>query len=214
MSHPLTVTLCLAILAPSAFTLLARAPQAETAGHPAEEAAIKAIVAERWMGGWNAHDAHQFSSMFDPDADFTNVRGQSASRQAEIEKFHAVAFERFFKQSHQTGEVTKIRFLRPDLAAVDIHWEMTGAIDNTGKPIPYRTGLADCIFTKSDGSWLVAVMHNAELTPWVQPPQKQEWQPTRSTCRDTLERRYRKSWASNLDRGFTCRMPRLMCLRS
>jgi uncharacterized protein (TIGR02246 family) len=172
VSHPLTVTLCLAILAPSAFTLLARAPQAETAGHPAEEAAIKAIVAERWMGGWNAHDAHQFSSVFAQDADFTNVRGQSASGQAEIEKFHAVAFERFFKQSHQTGEVTKIRFLRPDLAAVDIHWEMTGTVDNTGKPIPYRTGLADCIFTKSGGNWLVIVMHNAELTPWAQPPQK------------------------------------------
>lgn len=111
--------------------------------------------------------------MFAKDADFTNVRGQSASGQVEIEKFHAVAFERFFKQSHQTGEVTRIRFLRPDLAAVDIHWEMTGAVDNTGNPIPYRTGLADCIFTKSGGKWLVTIMHNAELTPWaVVPPQK------------------------------------------
>jgi ketosteroid isomerase-like protein len=103
VSYPLTVTFCLAILAPSAFNLLVHAQQAETAGHPADEAAIKAIVAERWMGGWNAHDAHQFSSVFAEDADFTNVRGQSASGQAEIEKFHAVAFEQFFKQSHQTA---------------------------------------------------------------------------------------------------------------
>jgi len=172
VSYPLSFTLCLAILAPSALTLLAHSQQAETAGHPADEAAIKAIVAERWMGGWNTHDAHQFSSIFAKDADFTNVRGQSASGQAEIEKFHAVAFERFFKQSHQTGEVTKIRFLRADLAAVDIHWEMAGAVDNTGKPIPYRTGLANCIFTKSGGEWLVTIMHNTELTPWTQAPQK------------------------------------------
>ena len=131
MSHPPAATCCL-LLAPSALSHLAHSQQAETAGHAADEAAIKAIVAERWMGGWNAHHAHQFSSMFTEDADFTNVRGQSASGQAEIDKFHAVAFERFFKQSHQTGEVTKIRFLQPDLAAVDIHWEMTGALDNTG----------------------------------------------------------------------------------
>lgn len=171
MSYSLAVTFCL-LLAPSALALWAHSQQAETAGNAADEAAIKAAIAERWMGGWNAHDAHQFSSIFAQDADFTNVRGQSASGQTEIEKFHTVAFERFFKQSHQTGEVTKIRFLRPDLAAVDIHWEMTGAVDNTGKTIPYRTGLADCIFTKSGGEWRVAVMHNTELTPWAQPPQK------------------------------------------
>ena len=109
--------------------------------------------------------------MFSEDADFTNVRGQSASGRADIEKFHAEVFERFFKQSHQTGEVTRIRFLRPDIAVVDLHWEMTGATDNAGKPVPYRSGLANCVFTKSGGEWLVTVMHNTELTPWVQPPQ-------------------------------------------
>lgn len=172
MSHPLTVIFFLALVIPAAFTLSAHAQQPDVAGHAADEAAIKTVVADRWMGGWNAHNAHQFSSVFAEDADFTNVRGQSASGRAEIEKFHAVAFERFFKQSHQTGEVTKIRFLRPDLAAVDIHWEMTGALDNAGKPAPYRTGIANCLFTKTGGEWLVTIMHNAELTPWVQPPQK------------------------------------------
>jgi uncharacterized protein (TIGR02246 family) len=172
VSHPFTVILFLGLVMPVAFTVLAGAQRLERAGHAADEAAIKSVVADRWMAGWNAHDAHQFCSVFAEDADFTNVRGQSASGRADIEKFHAQAFERFFKQSHQTGEVTKIRFLRPDLAAVDIHWEMTGAVDNTGKPIPYRTGLADCVFTKSGGEWRVTIMHNTELTPWVQPPQK------------------------------------------
>jgi uncharacterized protein (TIGR02246 family) len=172
VSHPLAVLFSFALLIPAASSFLGGAQPAETAGHAADEAAIKAVVDDRWMGGWNAHDARRFSSMFASDADFTNVRGQSASGQADIEKFHAVAFERFFKQSHQTGEVTKIRFLRPDLAAVDIRWEMTGAVDNTGNPSPYRTGLANCIFIKSGGDWLVAIMHNTELTPWVQPPQK------------------------------------------
>jgi hypothetical protein len=49
---------------------------------------------------------------------------------------------------------------------------MPGAVDNTGKPSPYRTGLANCIFIKSGGDWLVTLIHCAELTPWVQPPRK------------------------------------------
>ena len=172
MSHPLTLLFSLALLIPAACALLAGAQHAETARHAADETAIKAVVDDRWMGGWNAHGAHQFSSMFANDADFPHLRGQSASGQADIEKFHAAAFERFFKQRHQTGEVTEIRFLRPDLAAVDIHWEMRSAVENTGKPSSYRTGLAKCIFIKSGGDWLVTIMHNAELAPWVQPPQK------------------------------------------
>lgn len=165
MSHPLMITLSLAFLAPAVLTISANAQQSENVGHAADEAAIKAVVTDQWMAGWNAHDVHQFASMFSEDADFTNVLGMSASGRTEIEKFHVAVFERFFKHSHQTGEVTKIRFLRPDIAAVDVRWAMTGAVDEKGKPIPHRTGLANCVFTKSGGQWLVTIMHNMELTP-------------------------------------------------
>ena len=99
--------------------------------------------------------------MFSEDADFTNVLGMSASGRVSIEKFHVAVFERFFKHS----KVTKIRFLRPDIAAVDVRWQMTGAVDDKGDPIPHRTGLANCVFTKSGGEWLVTIMYNTELTP-------------------------------------------------
>ena len=71
MSRPLRVIFSLALLIPAASSLLAGAQHAETARHAADEAAIKAVVDERWMAGWNAHDPHQFSSMFANDADFT-----------------------------------------------------------------------------------------------------------------------------------------------
>jgi uncharacterized protein (TIGR02246 family) len=165
MSHPLTFTVFIALLTTAILTILAGGQQSEIAGHAADETAIRAIVADRWMAGWNAHNVHQFASMFSEDADFTNVLGMSASGRVSIEKFHVAVFERFFKHSNQTGEVTKIRFLRPDIAAVDVRWQMTGAVDDKGDPIPHRTGLANCVFTKSGGEWLVTIMYNTELTP-------------------------------------------------
>jgi uncharacterized protein (TIGR02246 family) len=135
------------------------------ANHAADEAAINAVITDRFLAGWNAHDAHLFASAFAPDADLTNVRGVSASGRENIEQFHAQAFQRMFMQSHQTAEVKKIRFLKPDVAVVDVRWEMTGALTPDGVSRPVRTGLLDLVFTSSSGSWLITVMHNVDLTP-------------------------------------------------
>jgi uncharacterized protein (TIGR02246 family) len=132
---------------------------------PADKAAINAVITDRFLAGWNAHDAHLFASAFAPDADFTNVRGVGASGRENIEQFHAQAFQKMFMQSHQTAEVKRIRFLKPDIAVVDVRWEMTGALSSEGAPIPLRAGLLDLVFTSSGGIWLIAVMHNQDLTP-------------------------------------------------
>jgi hypothetical protein len=44
-------------------------------------------------------------------------------------------------RSHQSYTAINTRFLRPDVAAVDVHWEMTGATDAQGNPRPGRRGL-------------------------------------------------------------------------
>jgi uncharacterized protein (TIGR02246 family) len=133
--------------------------------HAADTAAINAVLTDRFIAGWNAHDAHVFASAFAEDADFTNVRGVSASGRYQIEQFHAQAFQRMFMHSHQTAEVKKIRFLKPDVAVVDVRWEMTGALTPEGNPAPTRSGLLDLVFTSSGGRWLITVMHNTDLTP-------------------------------------------------
>ena len=133
--------------------------------HVADAAAINAVLTDRFLAGWNAHDAHVFASAFAEDADLTNVRGVGASGRYQIEQFHAQAFQKMFMHSHQTAEVKKIRFLKPDVAAVDVRWEMTGALTPDGNPIPNRSGLLDLVFTSSGGHWLISVMHNTDLTP-------------------------------------------------
>lgn len=131
-------------------------------GPEADEQAIRGVM-DGFMDAWNHHDAKAFAAQFAEDADFTNVRGIGASGRSNIEQFHAPVFATIFKNSHQKYTDIKIRFIRPDVAAVDAHWEMTGATDPAGNPGPLRQGLLNFVMTKSQGKWQIVVMHNMDL---------------------------------------------------
>jgi uncharacterized protein (TIGR02246 family) len=138
--------------------------------HEKDHAAIAQTVAN-FVGAWNIHDAHAFASTFTDDADFTNVAGTPAQGRANIAAFHAPVFATIFKDSHQISTVRSIRFLTADLAAVDVDCEMTGAKAPDGTPRPYRKALINTVMQKqSDGSWLILILHNSELTSFVAPP--------------------------------------------
>ena len=83
---------------------------------------------------WNRHDAHAFAQAFAEDADFTNVFGMVATGRAAIEALHAPLFKTMVKDSRLTVTHTSVRLIRPDVAAVDVKWTMTGALDPTAIP--------------------------------------------------------------------------------
>jgi uncharacterized protein (TIGR02246 family) len=158
----------------TAIFALGRAPamshQSSAGGSEDKDRAAIARTLDRFRDAWNTHDAHAFALTFTDDVDFTNVAGAHAHGRADIEAFHAPVFAGIFKDSHQTDKIHSIRFLKPDLAAVDIDWEMTGAKSPDGKPRPYRRGLLNWVMAKqADGSWLILVMHNTELTDYPAP---------------------------------------------
>jgi uncharacterized protein (TIGR02246 family) len=145
-----------------AVTLLVPAAILGQGVHETDEPAIRGVM-DGFMDAWNHHDAKAFAAQFSEAADFTNVRGMGASGRANIEQFHAPVFATIFKNSHQKYTDIKIRFIRPDLAAVDVHWEMTGAADQAGNPVPLRQGLLNFVMEKSQGKWQILVMHNMDL---------------------------------------------------
>jgi uncharacterized protein (TIGR02246 family) len=128
-------------------------------------------VMNAFVDAWNQHDAKAFAAVFAEDADFTNWRGQGASGRSKIEEFHAPLFATIFKNSHQTMTDIKIRFVRPDVAAVDVHWELTGQTDAQGNARPPRQGILNFVMAKKDGKWQIVVMHNLDLTA-LPPPAK------------------------------------------
>jgi len=136
--------------------------------HEEDEKGIKQTL-RGCVDAWNRHDANAFSMPFVEDADFTNVVGMSAHGRTEIEKFHAAMFATNFKDSHLAMPDTKIRFITPDVAAVDVRWEIAGAKTRDGQEVPLRKGLLNFIMTRSSSQWLITVMHNMDL-PQQQPP--------------------------------------------
>ncbi len=134
----------------------------------ADEHAIRAVM-DRFVDAWNHHDAEAFAAVFSEDADFTNVRGVGATGRAKIEAFHAPVFTTIFSKSHQEYTDIKTRFLRPDLAAVDVHWKMSGALDPQGN-LHDRNGLLNFVMEKNAGRWEIVVMHNLDLSAPIPPP--------------------------------------------
>jgi uncharacterized protein (TIGR02246 family) len=148
------------------------AQQAEPSSHvTTDEAAIQDLIS-RLVAASNANDVKAFAKVFAEDADFTNVIGQHVKGRTSIEEFHAPYYSGprqpgrpSFIHARLTAVESKIRFLRPDVAAVDIKWQQIGAISPEGRPWGPRTGLMNWVVTRERGVWGIAVMHNLQLTP-------------------------------------------------
>ena len=145
-----------------AFAGLPLTVRGQTKGETDQQAIV--AVVDRFVDGWNRHDAKAFAAVFGEDADFSNIRGEGASGRSKIEEFHAPMFATIFKNSHQSYTAIKTRIIRPDVAAVDVHWQMTGATDAQGNPRPDRQGLLNFVMAKNAGEWQIVVMHNLDLT--------------------------------------------------
>ena len=136
----------------------------ETETVSAEESQIRELVT-KGVAAWNIHDAKGFSSIYAEDAGMTNVIGMHLHGRRAIEEQHAHIFQTIFRNSQLFATATRVRFLRPEFASVDIRWEMTGAFDWDGNEIPLRKGVLHWIVGRAGDGWQVKVMHNQELTP-------------------------------------------------
>ena len=134
-----------------------------------DEAAILELVSA-FHDAANKHDAKTVASFFAPDAEFTNVVGMTAKGRRAIEEFHRPLFEGdtsrgnpSFKKSVFKSDSVKLRFLRPDVASVDIRHTHTGSLAPDGRELGPRKGLVSLVMVRDEGTWQIAVMHNMDL---------------------------------------------------
>jgi uncharacterized protein (TIGR02246 family) len=150
---------------------ISAAPPAAAGDKEKDEAAIRELAASVEKAH-NAHDAKAFAALFAPDGDFTSVRGMTARGRKAIEEFHRPMFEGdtskgnpSFKEAVLKVDEVRVRFLRLDVASVDILWTQTGSKAPDGKDRGIRQGLMSWVVTREDGTWQVTVMHNMDLLP-------------------------------------------------
>jgi len=132
----------------------------------AEEALIRKVV-DAEEDAWNRGDAKAFAARFQEDGSFTDVFGAISRSRAELEKRQVELFAAHFKGSLLALKVRRIRFLRPDIAIVDIDTEVTGshklppAIHVDADKV-LRTRLQQ-VMAKTGTDWVVAAFHNVDV---------------------------------------------------
>jgi len=137
-------------------------PSTSLTSNVSDEQAIQKIL-DDFIAAWNAHDVRRFSQLFAEDADFTNVKGVSRYGRVAFEEFHAPFFKTIWAHSTQIITKMKIRYIKPDVAAVDAWWELEGLKKPDGSDAPPRNGLLMFIMTKHNQEWVITVMHNMDL---------------------------------------------------
>jgi len=127
-----------------------------------DEKSIQKLL-DDFAAGWNTHEVKMFSKVFAEDADLTNVLGFSQHGRTAIEEKHDVHFKTIWADSTITITKNTIRFIKPDVAAVDAWWNLDGLKNADGATRPGRNGLLNFIMTKQGNNWLITVMHNMDL---------------------------------------------------
>lgn len=125
-----------------------------------DSAAIKQAVAA-WEDAWNSHDAHATAMRYVEDGDFSSTTALESHGWKELEEHYTTIFTTFLKNAHRTDTVRSIRFLTPDIASVDIDWQMIGAKTRDGQDLPTRKGLLTWIMTKHNGQWMITIYHES-----------------------------------------------------
>jgi uncharacterized protein (TIGR02246 family) len=114
---------------------------------------------------WNGHDARAFAAMFAADGLITTVGGTRIQGREQIERYLQPLFTGpIFKDSTHEATMKSARLVSPDIAIIDLDWEMTGARSRDGAPRPQRKGTLNWVLVRKNGRWEIVSYHNSEFT--------------------------------------------------
>lgn len=153
----------------TAFLLLLNAlsvvVQGSTTTSP-DESRIRQILIEE-ESAWNRGNAKDYAAHFEENGGFTNVAGTVIFGRQGFEARHGQLFATAFKDTHISFTVRNIRFVRPDVAIVDVDTAMTGykALPPGVRAAPdgtVQTRLQQ-VMVKERGDWWIASYHNVDV---------------------------------------------------
>ena len=147
------------LMAFPAFSLFAQSTPSDN-----DSTEIRQVVVQ-FVDAFNRHDARGWAAPFTEDGDFTNVTGLIRHGRKQVEERFTTLFAGPLKDAHRTATIRHIRFIKPDVAAVDAEWELTGSRASDGTENPVRKGMFTWIMVKEENNWKFADFHESEFAP-------------------------------------------------
>ena len=86
-----------------------------------------------------------------------------------FETYHTRLLEGRFKGSTITPLEHRVKFIRPDIAALRWSWRIEGDKDFDGTPRPPRNGMFTMIVEKKAGDWQIVAAQNTNAGPGTAP---------------------------------------------
>jgi uncharacterized protein (TIGR02246 family) len=129
----------------------------------ADESEIQALIHEL-TAAWKQTDEKAYGARFLPEATFTNVNGEFYVGREEFDRRHAEVFRGVFRGTALAMTISKLRFVRPDVAIADIDTEVSGSqLRPQGAAVgpdgTLRSRLL-MVLVKEQGAWWIAAYHN------------------------------------------------------
>ena len=146
--------------------------QAENVGRHDDEDAIRKIVVVM-TDAFNHHDAKAATQMYAADARFVTVRGEVMDGQAAIEQGLASILGTRAKNASQQTLNVAVKFIRPDIALVQVTNELSGLVAPDGQALPSHRELSLRVFTKDSNVWRVTAFLNPLVRAYNAPRTQQ-----------------------------------------
>jgi uncharacterized protein (TIGR02246 family) len=140
----------------------------------ADETTIRKIIQDE-VAAWNRGDATAYSRQFAADGTFTNIRGQFFTGYDAFLKQHEVIFQGLFKNTTLQQDIVSLKFIGPDVAAVEVLTSVSGMSETAPGTAPdskgrLRTRLLQVV-ARRGGEWKIVAYHNVDVKPGVPVPE-------------------------------------------
>lgn len=136
----------------------------KTTGSAKDREAIRKLHAD-FAAAWDRDDAKGMAACWAANGDLVNPFGRVAKGRRAVEQLLAEEHSGFVKNTQFASRVEAIRFLKPDVAVVDVSWLITGAHAADGTELEPVKGTYAAVMCKSKGRWEVSASRVLIPTP-------------------------------------------------
>jgi uncharacterized protein (TIGR02246 family) len=142
-----------------------------------DETSVRNMITEE-INAWNSGDAAAYSRHFAADGTFTNIRGEFFTGREPFIQKHDTLFKGPFHGSTLKQDIVSLKFVRPDVAVVEVLTSVTGIPKlfpgtNTDDKGRLRTRLLQVVLVKDGGEWKITAYHNTDVKSGVAVPDAQ-----------------------------------------